>query len=155
MKRISTTTRRWFSGAAAAVVALAIAGCGPDRPSLVPATGTVTLSGKPQEGVDVMFVSKTGRPARGKTDAAGRFTLGTFEATDGAIVGEYTVAFSQMVRVETGATGQDPANAHSAAAATREKLRGACTSPMSSPFKATVAAGEKNDFTFDLAKPGT
>ena len=153
MKRMARTRRRW-AAAAAGLVAM-VAGCGPDRPATVPVTGTVTFNSKPMDGVDVMFVSKEGRPARGRTDASGRFTLQTFEASDGARVGEHTVVFSKVVSSQPGAAGQEAANAHSpAAVATRETLPRACTSIMESPFKVTVAAGEENDFTFDLGNPG-
>ena len=104
MQRISRISRWWIAwGAAVAGAAAAIVGCGPDRPKMTPVTGTVTLSGKPLEGVAVMFVSKGGRPAHGTTDASGRFTLGTFEASDGALVGEHTVVFSKVVPVHPGA----------------------------------------------------
>ncbi|MCX7427155.1 MAG: hypothetical protein NTW96_16205 [Planctomycetia bacterium] len=156
MQRISRISRWWIAcGAAVAGAAAAIVGCGPDRPKMTPVTGTVTLSGKPLEGVAVMFVSKGGRPAHGTTDASGRFTLGTFEASDGALVGENTVVFSKVVPVHPGASAGEPANAHSPAAATRETLPPVCTSIMDSPFVATVAAGEENDFTFDLGKAGS
>jgi hypothetical protein len=76
---------------------LFLAGCGPSGPAMVKVTGTVTLDGMPVEGANVMFVpASTGKPAQGKTDAAGKFTLNTDPAKpdDGAQEGEYNVAVS-------------------------------------------------------------
>src|SRR5687768_3127557 len=74
-----------------------LAGCGPSGPAMVKVTGTVTLDGTPVEGANVMFVpASTGKPAQGKTDAAGKFTLNTdpSKPDDGAQEGEYNIAVS-------------------------------------------------------------
>src|SRR5688500_6533032 len=74
-----------------------LAGCGPSGPAMVKDTGTVTLDGTPVDGASVMFVPvSTVKPAQGKTDAAGKFTLNTdpSKPDDGALEGEYTIAVS-------------------------------------------------------------
>lgn len=73
------------------------AGCGSGRPETVKVTGTVTLDGTPVEGATVAFFHPdAGQPARGVTDASGTFTLTTFEAGDGAILGQHKVAVSKI-----------------------------------------------------------
>lgn len=71
---------------------LAIAGCGPDRPAMVPVSGTVTLDGQPVVGASVMLSpAQGGRPASGRTGESGSFTVSTFEPGDGALLGRHTV----------------------------------------------------------------
>lgn len=92
-----------------ALVAALVAGCGGDgapMQAVVKTSGTVTLDGKPAEGVDVRFIPKDKANFKldesplGRTDAAGKFTLSTYYAGDGAPPGEYMVAVSY--------TGQEP-----------------------------------------------
>lgn len=77
---------------------LLMAGCGgPDRPSLVKASGKVTLDGKPVEGAMVFLTLATPdpkykRPARATTDAQGVFSPGTYgDGKDGLPLGKYKV----------------------------------------------------------------
>lgn len=72
------------------------AGCGggkdPDLPETVAATGIVTYQGNPVSDATIMFYPVQGRkPASGKSDAAGKFTLTTFSKNDGVIPGEHKV----------------------------------------------------------------
>lgn len=77
-------------------VALAVVGCGPSGPVLTPVNGVVTLEGEPLEGAVVLFQPEEGgKPATGLTDAAGAFTLTTFEPGDGAQVGVNSVAITK------------------------------------------------------------
>jgi len=76
--------------AAAAVLAMAI-GCGPRRPAVVPAAGIVTLDGKPLPGGFVRLVPAASRVATGEIRPDGRFTLGTFAAGDGCVLGTHGV----------------------------------------------------------------
>jgi hypothetical protein len=71
------------------VLALSQVGCGPsgDQPELGKVTGTITLDGKPLVGVAVVFQPDSGRPARGKTDAEGKYELIYIRQTKGAKVG--------------------------------------------------------------------
>jgi hypothetical protein len=82
----------------ALVIPTCLIGCGgSERPSLVKATGTVTLDGKPLEGAIVGFQpvtdakAKYQRPSSAVTDAAGKFQLGTYGKDDGVPVGKYKV----------------------------------------------------------------
>jgi len=97
-----------FLGVALATLVL-VTGCGPGKPATVPVSGTVTLDGSPLEGASVTFTPAAGgRLATGTTDASGKFTLMTFAAGDGAIVGSHKVGVSKM----EAAAGQqgDPSN---------------------------------------------
>lgn len=56
--------------------------------------GQVTYKGKPVPNASVSFspVEGTGRAATGITDGNGRFALGTFSRSDGAMIGKYRVS---------------------------------------------------------------
>jgi hypothetical protein len=67
----------------------------------------VTYRGRPLDGYQVTFMPTDGRrPALGVTDAAGKFTLGTNAADDGAPPGAHKVAFV-WVPPRTGEPGQE------------------------------------------------
>lgn len=69
-----------------------IAGCGPSGPRTYPVTGTVMYQGAAVEDATVTFSAIEGNAnAVGRTDAAGRYALTTFERNDGAVLGEYKV----------------------------------------------------------------
>jgi hypothetical protein len=70
------------------VVAL---GCDDGRPARVPVSGRVTIDGQPVTSGSVSFRPPQGRPASGKLDDQGRFTLKTFEPGDGCVPGKHEV----------------------------------------------------------------
>ncbi len=60
-------------------------------------SGTVTLDGKPIPKGTVTFISTDGqRPNATGSISAGAYTLQTVEPGDGAVVGEYNVAISDI-----------------------------------------------------------
>jgi hypothetical protein len=71
----------------------------------VPAGGVVKFSdGQPVADATVSLLSTQGELARAITDAEGKFQLGTFEETDGAVPGKHKVAVvPQIVRGVKGA----------------------------------------------------
>ncbi len=81
-------------------------GCGSagaHLPKTVPASGVVTLDGKPVDGAQVVLVpAKEGTTtgAFGTTNASGHFSLRAFEEKDGAIPGDYKVQVSKTVEVK-------------------------------------------------------
>jgi hypothetical protein len=79
--------------AALAAMAFCAAGCGgaSDRPELGQVTGTVTLDGEPLKGIAVVFFPDSGRPARGKTDAEGKYELTYIRDTKGTKLGHNRV----------------------------------------------------------------
>ncbi|MCA9192914.1 MAG: hypothetical protein KDB03_14155 [Planctomycetales bacterium] len=84
-------------------------GCGPggDELQLVPASGVVTFKNRPLVGYDVYCKpeAEDGRTASGRTDADGRFVLGTEGEANGAQVGRFKVYIlrpSEDMNVEPG-----------------------------------------------------
>jgi hypothetical protein len=80
-------------------------GCGSpgaNLPKTVPATGVVTLDGKPVDGAQVVIVpagdGKNG--ANAVTNASGHFSLRAYPEKDGAIPGDYRVQVSKTVEVK-------------------------------------------------------
>lgn len=74
------------------------AGCSGEPFPLAPAGGRVTIDGAPFTTGKVMFSplaaegeTLAGRSAIGVLDAEGRFTLGTNNYTDGAVIGDHRV----------------------------------------------------------------
>lgn len=86
-----------------ALLALAILGCGkaaPLRPPLFPATGNVSVGGKPAAGVSVTFHPQGGNAAvmpTATSTADGSFTAGTYAPGDGMPQGSYVVTFAWLV----------------------------------------------------------
>ena len=72
-------------------------GCGRPEAKLVPATGTLTIDGKPTAGILVQFVPKTldeavvAPTSQAITDDAGKFDLFTTKNQRGAIEGVHVV----------------------------------------------------------------
>lgn len=84
---------------------LSVLGCGSgggNLPKTVPASGIVTLDGKPVDGAQVVLVpaneGMTG--ATGVTDASGHFSLRAYPQKDGAIPGEYKAQVSKTIEVK-------------------------------------------------------
>ena len=119
------------------------AGCGPSRPALLPAEGVVTLDGEPLANAALVFQPKAGgRPASARTDANGRFKMGTYTPQDGVLPGEHAVT---VVAIESIGPPPEPGSQPEARWITPKRYGRADASGLS----ATVAAGSKT-FTFDL-----
>jgi hypothetical protein len=92
-------------------------GCGAsDQPELGQVAGTITLDGVPLTGVAVVFQPDNGRPARGMTDAEGKYELTYIRQTKGTKVGPNLVEIAPTeegegsVDVETGDGESQPAS---------------------------------------------
>lgn len=83
----------------AAFLAISVIGCSDGRPPLYPVSGTVSFeSGDPVRNASIEFVPSQPAPSpRGRIDAGGRFTLGTYETQDGAPEGTYRVVVVQAL----------------------------------------------------------
>lgn len=160
------------------VVVTALVGClgcgkkGSDLPT-VPVTGKITWKGEPVVDATVSFASNVpdAKPANGKTDAQGNYSLQTYlsgtSQTDGALPGDYIV----MVTKFDSGNPQKPTAEEAAKQATETQralenvvktgqptgMQGAPTlvtpakyQTKESPLKATVKKGEKNEFNFTL-----
>ncbi len=79
-------------------------GCGASAtaeviPELEPVTGTITIDGKPAEGVAVTFFpapKNQGNPGSGTTDANGQYVLLYRNGQSGIPVGDYVVMCSRL-----------------------------------------------------------
>jgi len=102
-----------------------VVGCGSSHPPLTVVTGTVTYNGKPLADATVAIMPDggdgTAKPADGKTDADGNFSLGTTfpdgARIEGAVEGAYTLRVVKYKEVdlpddegEPPADGADPAS---------------------------------------------
>lgn len=90
-------------GAAVAVACLTLAGCGDGGPKIVPASGFVTIDGRPLDYGHIQVIPTGWRPATGRIGGDGRFTLTTNVANDGCAVGTHPVVIiaSEPVGPET------------------------------------------------------
>jgi hypothetical protein len=70
---------------------IAVIGCGDGRPDRLQVSGQVLIDGKPLSYGFVRFVPKGGRPAGGRLDEQGRFTLSSYGTNDGIIPGVHRV----------------------------------------------------------------
>jgi hypothetical protein len=80
---------------------LLLIGCSQGKPDTVPVTGEVIYQNAPVEGAEVTFSPEGGALAMGRTDAAGKFTLRTFEEGDGALPGSHRVTVVKNVAQPT------------------------------------------------------
>ena len=90
--------RAWLARLALAVAALSAAGCGSSGPQMAPVSGTVQYQGQPLKAGTVTFAPTDGeRPsATGTIQPDGTYTLQTTEPGDGAVVGDYRVAITDV-----------------------------------------------------------
>lgn len=82
---------------------LILGGCGKRSPiPLVKVQGQLQYKGQPVPDVTVTLVPQEGqRAATGKTDAQGRFRLGTLAPGDGAMPGKYKIILAKTAAVES------------------------------------------------------
>jgi hypothetical protein len=118
-------------------------GCGSGRPKCVSISGVVTYHGQPLEGAVVIFIPPKSRSATGITDTQGRFTLQTFSAGDGGVLGDHVVCISKTV-VDATAAQKSPYSK------TKSLLPAIYGTPVKTPLRATVTAEGPNEFKFDL-----
>lgn len=129
-------------------------GVDPDRPQVVPVSGTITYQGKPLPEAVVTYYPVTGeQSAFGRTDEAGHYVLTTFESNDGAVAGDYSVVVQKYEEpVPTGSPeGENyvpPTNVQQAPP--KLLTPAAYVSPQTTPLKATVKPDGENKFDFEL-----
>lgn len=95
---------------ASAMLGLAV-GCGRSLPPVAPVSGTVTRGGKPVTQGIVAFLPENGRMGVGPIGGDGRFTITTFAAGDGAVIGRHAVT----IEAYTQGSGPRPPTTISAA----------------------------------------
>jgi len=142
-----------------------IAGCGGKgalsfMSNAVPATGRVTVEGKPLPGANIRFVptigSTGGREATAITDESGAYEMSTLapgvppDQSKGVIPGEYVVAISRVAMPDGGPPPADIIDENDAIAkGLKQYVPAQYTNPERSPLKITVAS-PKTEKNFDL-----
>ncbi len=129
-------------------------GCGGagDQPELGEVTGVITLDGKPLSGVAVVFQPESGRPARGMTDAEGKYELTYIRDTKGAKIGPNRVEIEPSEEGEEGEQTEtsDEVVTQLPRQARSEKPKIPARYNVHSELNADVKAGT-NKFDFNLA----
>jgi hypothetical protein len=142
--------RRTHPPCIVAVALLLLAGCGSGH-GTARVTGTVNYKNQPVADATVIFLPKNetaeSKPATGKTDAGGRFTLRTYFSPDdqpgGALPGEYAVTITKVDEPEGvfDPLRDPPPKSH---------LPARYGTPQKSPLSASVtASGNHFDFKLD------
>jgi len=138
-----------FSRNVCCVVTLLVvcAGCGDGRPPLFPVRGAVVFSsGEPVRQATVEFVPESPGPSpRGKTDADGQFTLGTYESQDGAPAGEYRAVVVQVIPPRAAESVRKLGKEHAAHGGHIPVVSLKHASPETSDLPCTVKALSDND----------
>ncbi len=75
-------------------------GCQGKHPGLVPVTGTVTIDGKPLTMGEVRILAANHRPAIGRINPDGSFTLSSFELNDGAPAGKHLATVTAVESID-------------------------------------------------------
>lgn len=150
--------------ALAATALLWFAGCGSKGDlgflsSAVPATGRVTVEGKPLPGASVTFIAVAesgGRTASAVTDENGAYEMSTMvpgvspAESKGVIPGEYTVVISRVAMPDGAPPPADIIDeADAIAKGAKQYVPAKYTNPETSPLKLTVAS-PKSEKNFDL-----
>ena len=141
-------------------------GCGGDGATggqtVFKASGVITMFGNPLAQATVAFAPQGDQPtAMGTTDAAGNFTLTTYDFGDGAAEGSYKVVVSKSVVAKTAEEAPegadhdaDPENgghdAADAAASAVGLVPQQYTTAADTPFTADVKSSGENKFSFDI-----
>lgn len=147
----------------AASVAL-VAGCGePDVPTydLVPVSGVVKLNGQPLADADVQFHFDGDPPkeyfgSTGKTDATGKYELGT-NAQKGCVEGKFKVVISKVTDPQGNAITVDPETGMDLEQLKQqgqavESLPPQYSNPDQTTLTAEVTAGKADGYDYELTK---
>jgi hypothetical protein len=119
-------------------------GCSKKGPAIAHVKGRVLLNGQPLTTGSVITIPTAGRGAKSFIQTDGAFELGTFAASDGAIVGEHKVGVVAYDR---------PANAGPESNNGKLLVPQRYVNPESSGLKIDVKANEPNIPTLELTSP--
>lgn len=88
-----------------AALLIAFTGCGDGRGNRIPVAGSVTIDGEPLKFGSVTFMPKTHgdgmRAGGGSVDGQGRFTVSSFTANDGLLIGSYEVQIKAVEKIDS------------------------------------------------------
>jgi len=108
--------------------------------------GTVTMDGQPLANAYLEFIQSGTRPAYGKTDSSGNYTLEYTASQTGAVPGEYKVKINTGDEANLGLDGE-------MVPAVKETVPSKYNSETTLTF--TVVDGESNVANFELDSAGT
>lgn len=143
---------RTVCGGFLCVISVLIVGCGPKGPETHTVTGTITYQNQPLADAQIGFVpvddkGGTLKPARGQTDAEGRYTLKTYVSADndaaGAMAGSYKVTVAKGLP-------QNQIVDYEALKNQKPLIPPRYADSTQTPLKADVTAGGENKFDFTL-----
>lgn len=124
------------------VLCVAVAGCGSSyQMETARVSGRVTLDGKPVGPCTIVFTPPQGRAASGPVDSEGTFTLSTYGAGDGAIVGTHRVSVFVATSDETDSRHEKPS-----------LIPEHYASPASSGLVYEVQPSQSNEFHIELSR---
>jgi hypothetical protein len=130
-----------------------LSGCGgSDMPELGLVSGVVTLDGKPVKGLDVSFHPMDGRPAIGKTDADGKYTLIYKPGMPGCKVGKNRVTIGNSEGEDEPELEGDELIQVPGQTSEKERAAIAARYNEESGMERQVSPGD-NSFNFDLKTP--
>ena len=142
-----------------AVVPLLL-GCGGGAtgPKTAKATGVVTYKGQPVAGATVTFTApKSPRTGVAVTNEKGEFAIGTFGASDGAVLGDHTVTIVKrqaVVQMKPEDYMKNMSGGNSKPAIPGSEIKNELPEKYAlsdkSPLKAKVESVANNQFKFDL-----
>ena len=148
MIELTAFSRRLTCTALLSTLVLSL-GCGPEIPPLGIVTGVVTMSGKPLEGIEVVFLpdpeaGNLAKSARGETNSQGEYKLrftpaGAKTRVDGAAIGQHIVSMSDNLSLNT----RDKPFPY--------RISLGLNKASTTPFRETVVEGEQQ-IDFDLTK---
>jgi hypothetical protein len=143
--RLSDLFLRWFL---TLLIPATCIGCSKSPHDLAPVRGVVTIDGQPFAAGKVMFAPdakgesrNAGRAAFGRLQPDGTFTLTSYDANDGAIVGEH---WATLIRLEDASLGE------SASASTANALP--LFSRVTYSQRITVLPNQENEVTLAFTK---
>ena len=134
-----------------AFVVCSLFGCS-SEPSRYAATGTVSMDGAPASLVIVSFHSVSGdakASGSGKTDEAGKFTVGEAGKNSGFQAGEYKVTFSQTLVKGKPTLAGSGGKAEEKTATEKEAVADDYRSIEKTPVTARIGSGS-NYFKFEI-----
>lgn len=143
MRLCYSNCRRLSLGTLLGLLMVSLSGCS-NQPSdgavLAPVRGVVTIDGKPQESIKVLFEPQSNfGPSWGKTNSEGEFELFYSRTHQGAVVGSHRVQFQRI-------DGAPPEGASQPVKPIpRQYALG------SAGFAVEVSEGTENDFSFELS----
>jgi len=131
-----------------------LCGCGGEdkwkknRPKTVPASGTITLNGKPLVDAQVVLVPTTGTTGcSGKSDEKGAFELAAFAPDPGVVPGSYKV---MIVKSEIPASPDPNAPESNKAIYAKLLVPVKYTDPEKSGLTVDIPEAGKKDIKFEL-----